>query len=733
MADKPEQKEKLPLPKPRVGRLARLFLDLDARIGHALFAANILFRAKWEDWSGFMDRFHVTGLKRLSVEAASEGLTLGAAGAILLLALALPAFRETTDENWLKKSELAVVFLDRYGNVIGERGIRHNDTVRLDELPEHLVKAVLATEDRRFYEHFGIDFPGTVRALTANVRAQNVVQGGSSITQQLAKNLFLNNERTIERKVKEAFLALWLETRLSKQDILKLYLDRAYLGGGAFGVDAAAQYYFGKSAREVNMAESAMLAGLFKAPARFAPHINLPAARARASIVLDNLIEAGFMTEGQVFGARRNPATALDRRDELIPNYYLDWAFREMQGIVAKLPESVQERSFIVRTALDPNIQRAAEIGVELQLRQFGRDYAATQAAMVIMEPTGAVRAMVGGRDYGESQFNRAIDAQRQPGSAFKPYVYITALLSGYKPGSIVLDAPLCIGNWCPRNYSGGFAGPVTVLNALTRSLNTVAVRVAEAVGRDKIIANMRRMGIASPIINTRPLPLGAADLTVLETTRAYAHFASGGMKVESHAALEIKTPLGEVVWTWERDGGKPARVLPASVVADMNVMLHNAVENGTGRRARIDGVHVAGKTGTTNAWRDGWFMGYSGNFVAGIWMGNDDYSPTRRMTGGSLPAMTWQKVMTYAHQGVEPKQIPGLINAPVPRVDEPKVASAESEFPIAKRPITLSPRAAERLLRIEKLLRDATPATVAPTAAQPGRTAATAPAIRSD
>ena len=572
----------------------------------------------------------------------------------------LPAFRETTDEDWLKKTELAVVFLDRYGNKIGERGIRHNDTVPLDELPDHLIKAVLATEDRRFYEHFGIDFPGTLRALGANVRAQGVVQGGSSITQQLAKNLFLNNERTIERKVKEAFLAIWLETRLSKQDILKLYLDRAYLGGGAFGVDAAAQYYFGKSAREVNMAESAMLAGLFKAPARFAPHINLPAARARASIVLDNLIEAGFMTEGQVFGARRNPATSIDRRDEVTPNYYLDWAFREMQAITAKLPDSVQERSFIVRTALDPNIQRAAEIAVESQLRQFGHDYNATQAAMVIMEPNGAVRAMVGGRDYGESQFNRAVDATRQPGSSFKPYVYLTALLAGYKPTSVFLDGPLCIGNWCPHNYSGGYAGPVTMINAITRSLNTVAVRVAEAVGRDKILANMRKMGVTSPITITRPMPLGAVDITVLEHTRAYAHFASGGMKVESHAALEIKTQLGEVIWTWEKDGGKPERILPASVVADMNRMLHNAVENGTGRRARIDGVHVAGKTGTTNAWRDGWFMGYSGSFVAGIWMGNDDYSPTRRMTGGSLPAMTWQKVMAYAHQGVEPKRIPG-------------------------------------------------------------------------
>jgi len=681
----PKQKEKAPIVKPRVRGTQRFFLDLDARIGHSLFAFNVLVRSKWDGLANFMDRFHVTGLKRVGVELASEGLTLGTAGAIMLLALALPAFRETTDEDWLKKAELAVVFLDRYGNVLGERGIRHNDTVPLEDYPDHLIKAVLATEDRRFYEHFGIDFAGTLRALGANLRAQNVVQGGSSITQQLAKNLFLNNERTLERKVKEAFLALWLETRLSKKEILKLYLDRAYLGGGAFGVDAAAVYYFGKSVREVTLAESAMLAGLFKAPARFAPHINLPAARARASIVLDNLVEANMMTEGQVFGARRNPATPLDRRDEQVPEYYLDWAFREVVAIANKLPKEVHERSFVVRTPLDPNIQRAAELAIENSLRQFGRDYGASQAAMVIMEPNGAVRALVGGRDYGESQFNRAVDATRQPGSSFKPYVYLTALMNGFKPSSVILDGPLCIGNWCPRNYSGGYAGPVTMLNAITRSLNTVAVRVAEAVGRDKIVANMRKMGVVSPIIISRPLPLGAADLTVIEHTRAYAHFASGGMSVDTHAVLELRSPLGELVWSYERDGPKPKRVLPANVIADMNMMLHNAVENGTGRRARINGVVVAGKTGTTNAWRDGWFMGYSGNFVAGIWMGNDDYSPTRRMTGGSLPAMTWQKVMAYAHQGVTPKPVPGLGNAPLPRLEEPK--GPDPSFPVARRP----------------------------------------------
>ena len=346
-----------------------------------------------------------------------------------MLALAIPAFRETADDDWLKKSDLAVAFLDRYGNPIGSRGIKHNDSIPLEDFPDNLIKATLATEDRRFYDHFGIDIAGTARALVTNAQAGGVRQGGSSITQQLAKNLFLNNERTIERKVKEAFLAVWLETRLTKNEILKLYLDRAYMGGGTFGVDGAAHFYFNKSARDVNLAEAAMLAGLFKAPTKYAPHINLPAARARANVVLDNLVDAGFMTEGQVFGARRNPAVAVDRRDENSPNYYLDWAFDEMRKLVDTFPKSYTERVFVVRTAIDMNVQRAAEEAIENQLRQFGRDYHATQAATVVADLDGGVRAMVGGRDYGASQFNRATDAYRQPGSSFKPYVYTTALL----------------------------------------------------------------------------------------------------------------------------------------------------------------------------------------------------------------------------------------------------------------------------------------------------------------
>ena len=533
--------------------MRRFLLDLDSRIDFGMYQTRTWGRELYERFTVFMDRFHIAGWRRwYFVEPISEGLTLGTGGLVLMLALAVPAFRETSDDDWLKKSELAVTFLDRYGNEVGSRGIRHNDAIPLDEFPDHLIKATLATEDRRFYEHFGIDIPGLFRAMLTNARAGGVVQGGSSITQQLAKNLFLSNERTIERKVKEAFLAMWLEVRLPKNEILKLYLDRAYLGGGTFGVDAAAQYYFNKSARDVNLSESAMLAGLFKAPSRFAPHINLPAARARANIVLDNLVEAGFMTEGQVFGARRNPAMAVDRRDERSPNYYLDWAFDEMKKLVDTLPKSVHDRVFVVRLALDVDLQKNAEKAVENSLRQYGREYKAKQGAAVLMEIDGSVRAMVGGRDYGESQFNRATDAMRQPGSSFKPYVYATALMNGFKPTSVVVDSPVCIGNWCPKNYGGGFAGSMTMTMALTRSINVIPVKLSIAlgngnpkVGRMKIKDVARKAGLRTPLPDTPSMPIGADEVTVLDHTAGYTMFPNLGKAMAPHAVLEVRTRRG--------------------------------------------------------------------------------------------------------------------------------------------------------------------------------------------
>jgi len=691
----------------------RALLGVDSWIDFSLFRGATGLREQWERFSTFMDRFHAAGWRRWLNEAVSEAATLGTAGGILMLALALPAFHETSDDNWLKKSELAVTFLDRYGNEIGTRGIRHNDSVPLDQFPDHLIKAVISTEDRRFYDHFGIDLPGIARALMTNARAGGVVQGGSSITQQLAKNLFLNNERTLERKIKEAFLALWLEARLTKNEILKLYLDRAYMGGGAFGVDAAARYYFNKSARDVDLPEAAMLAGLFKAPTKYSPNVNLPAARARANVVLDNLVESGFMTEGQVFGARRHPATPVDRRDDQAPNYYLDWAFEQMKKLVDTFPKSMTERVFVVRTALDPALQKAADAAVESSLRQYGREYHAGQAAAVLMDIDGSVRAMVGGRDYGESQFNRATDSLRQPGSSFKPYVYATALEHGLKPSSIVVDAPICIGNWCPHNYGHSYHGAMTLIQALTHSINTIAVRLSVIIGngnaklgRAKIIKTAHDMGIHTPLPDTPSLPIGADGVELLDHVGAYATFPNLGMKVMPHAALEVRTGTGKLIWRFDRDGPKPHRVLPVHVAQDMIKMMNSVVENGTGRRARLDGIAASGKTGTTNAYRDAWFMGYTGNFACGVWMGNDDYTSTNRMTGGSLPAMTWHKIMAYAHEGIEIKPLPG-IPAPKERQQPAVVAfkTKPGDAPPARRPVMLSKSGAEILSQLEQML----------------------------
>src|ERR1700751_356908 len=699
-------------------------LDIDARIDSTLFSSAKGLRELYERYSTFMDRFYVGRWKRwVFIEPLSEAATIGLGGMILMLALAIPAFRETSDEDWLKKSDLAVTFLDRYGNPIGSRGIKHNDPIPPGDFPAKLIKATLATEARRFYDHFGIDIAGTARALVTNAQAGGVRQGGSSITQQLAKNLFLNNERTIERKVKEAFLAVWLETRLTKNEILKLYLDRAYMGGGTFGVDGAAHFYFNKSARDVNLAEAAMLAGLVKAPTKYAPHITLPAARARANVVLDNLVDAGFMTEGQVFGARRNPAFAVDRRDENSPNYFLDYAFDEMRKLIDTFPKSYTERVFVVRTSIDMNVQHAGDEAIENQLRQFGRDYHATQAAAVVADLDGGIRAMVGGRDYGASQFNRATDAYRQPGSSFKPYVYTTALVNGFKPTSIVVDGPVCIGNWCPQNYGHSYSGAVTLTQAITRSINVVPVKLSIALGgkdgpkagRAKIVEVARRFGIKAPLPDTPSLPIGSDEVTVVEHAVAYATFPNQGKSVTPHAVLEVRTGAGDLVWRFDRDGKKPVQAIPAATAADMAQMMSHVVSEGTARRAALDGIPTAGKTGTTNSYRDAWFVGYTGNFTCAVWFGNDDYSPTNRMTGGSLPAQAGHDIMSVAHQGIEIKELAGVgMGVKLPQPAVPQMVSATGA-PVQKPPEgragpppVLTKRGADILVQVEKALDDA-------------------------
>jgi penicillin-binding protein 1A len=633
-------------------------LEIDAALDTALFHTGRGLAAFVTAVRRFFDRFRVRGVKRMFVEVADEAATFGTLGAIFALMLAIPSFEKISDD-WRQQDTLAVTILDRYGEELGRRGILQDDTVPLSEIPDNLIEATLATEDRRFYSHFGIDFIGTTRALLENVRAQGVVQGGSSITQQLAKNLFLTNERTLMRKITEAFLALWLEINLTKDEILKLYLDRAYMGGGAFGVVAAAEFYFDKDVRDLTLAESAMLAGLYKAPAGFAPHRNLAAARVRASEVLSNMVEAGFLSEGQVLFARLNPASAVPRDEGTAPNFYLDWVFEEVREIAPP-----DQRVLVVRTTLDPRLQTGAERAVINNLTQSGRAYRVREAAAVLMENDGAVRAMVGGRDYGQSQFNRAVHALRQPGSAFKVFVYAAALENGYSPNSIVVDGPINIGGWQPRNYGRSFAGRVTLTSALARSINTVPVRLAEAMGRDVIVETAYDMGIRSELPITRPLPLGVAEVTPLDMASAYASLANGGYRASGYAVTEMRTLDGQLVYDRVLDGPAAPRILSAEAVGGMNRMLHQVIQSGTARRAQLPGINAAGKTGTTQAYRDAWFIGYTGRYTASVWYGNDDFTTTNNLTGGRLPAMTWQSIMELAHRDTQRPALPGVDEA---------------------------------------------------------------------
>ncbi|WP_244564319.1 PBP1A family penicillin-binding protein [Rhizobium sp. RU36D] len=702
------QQQTPPAKKPRLKK--HFFLQLDSWIDSTLWNAGFRAAEIWEDVTIFFRRFRVRGWKRLVVEILGEGMTWGTVGAVLMLALALPAFEET-QKDWRNHGDFAVTFLDRYGNVIGHRGIIHENSVPIDELPDHLIKAVLATEDRRFFQHFGIDFLGLARAMNENARAGGVVQGGSTLTQQLAKNLFLTNERSLERKIKEAFLALWLEANLSKKEILSLYLDRAYMGGGTFGAAAASQFYFGKAITEVNLAEAAMLAGLFKAPAKYAPHVNLPAARARANEVLTNMVQGGIMTEGQVLAARRNPASVIDRDEAEAPDFFLDWAFEEVQRIGARLPQ----HTLVVRTTIDTGLQAAAEAAVESSLREYGEGYRVKQGSLVMIENGGAVRAMVGGRDYGESQFNRATRALRQPGSSFKIYTYSLAMENGYTPETMVTDAPISWGNWSPKNYGNGYAGRMTMQTALAKSINTIPVRLAkEKLGIDNIMKQAKLFGVETPIRKDVTIPLGTSEMTVMDQATAYAVFPAGGYQARRHGIEQILNYNGDVLYDFQRDEPPAERVLSETAAKYMNQMLTTIPYAGTARRAAVDGVLTAGKTGTTQAYRDAWFCGYTGNYTAAVWFGNDDYTSSNNMTGGSLPAMTFKKLMDYAHQGIEIRPIPG-VETPMPEREKtkPVVTAADGEtdpLPDLVRPRSLSAEATRQLRDIGRMLKEAEP-----------------------
>ncbi len=660
------------------------WMGIDSRIDSSLATARAWISDTWNSASSFFARFKLTGWRRLINEAASEALTLGAGGLAVLYALALPALLEF-DESRFLTGQYSVKMLDRHGNEIGKRGILHSDAVPLEEIPDYLIKATMATEDRRFFEHFGVDFLGTARALVENLRANDVVQGGSTLTQQLAKNLFLSSERSIQRKAKEAFLAFLLESRLSKREILKLYLDRAYMGGGAFGVEAASQFYFGKSVRNINLAEAAMLAGLYKAPTKYAPHVNMPAARARTNEVLSNLVEAGFYTSGQVHAARLSPARVVENRATNSPDWFLDWAFEEVQ----RLAEGKGQYVLTAKTTIDLGLQRAADEALISGIKSTGRSVNARSGALVSMEVDGAVRAIVGGLDYGESQFNRATAARRQPGSSFKPYVYAVALENGYTPRTTVHDSSRSCGNWAPKNYTGGGGSgrSLPLTEALARSLNTVAVDLSLKLGREKVLEMVSRLGV-SGIKKSCSMALGDGGVTVVEHTGGYATFANGGKLSKPFAITELINSQGEVVYSRERDEPKPPQVLEPKVAENLNQMLHAVVMEGTGTKAQLEFTNVAGKTGTSSSYRDAWFLGFTGQLVTGVWVGNDDYRPTKDVTGGSLPAQIWHAFMSVAHSDMIIPTIPGLGVHPRQVEEQERLAELKRADPaMASRP----------------------------------------------
>jgi penicillin-binding protein 1A len=535
-----------------------------------------------------------------------------------------------------------VTLVSADGQVLAAKGDLYGVPVQLGDLPAALPNAVLATEDRRFYNHYGIDFIGLGRATWANIQARRIVQGGSTLTQQVAKNLFLTPERSIKRKVQELMLAFWLEYKFSKEQILTIYLNRVYLGAGTYGVDAAARKYFGRPASKVSTYEAALLAGLLKAPSRYNPLSSKKRAHGRTVQVLRNLVAAGYLTAAQAKAAEKGKRRALVTRTQRVGRHFADWVLEQVSSYV-----SDGDRDLSVITTLDARLQAKAEKYLEQALAGEGKKRGARNGAIVILGKNGAVRAMVGGRNYSGSQFNRVTQAKRQPGSAFKPLVYLAGLEAGLKPSSVMVDAPVKIDGWAPKNFKGQFEGEMTIADALARSVNTIAVKVAQKAGPRRIVKTARRLGISAAMTPDLSLALGTAEMTLLELTAAYGPLANGGFGMWPFGIQEIRD--GDGASLYRRQGAGPGRVVLPHLVGAMNQMMSGVITVGTGKNAAIDRP-AAGKTGTSQNYRDAWFVGYSADFVGGVWIGNDNADPMKRLTGGGLPARLWARVMKAAH-----------------------------------------------------------------------------------
>jgi len=604
-----------------------------------------------------------------------------ATGAVwaVIIGLGLTAWYATDlpdiDEALQATRRPTVTLLAADKSLLTARGDLYGVPLRVGDLPKALPDAVLATEDRRFYDHFGLDIIGIMRAAVANVRAGRIVQGGSTITQQAAKNLFLTPERSLKRKVQEVLLSLWLEHKFSKDQILTIYLNRVYLGAGTYGVDAAARKYFGVPAKRLSTYEAAMIAGLLKAPSRYNPRANPKLAKRRTAQVLKNMVAAGYLTEAQAKAApaRKRSRTA---RGGAPGRYFIDWVLDQVADYVAP-----GDRDLTVVTTLNPALQAAAERRLKAALDGPGRKAGARQGALVALAGDGAVRALVGGRDHAASPFNRATQALRQPGSAFKPFVYLAALEAGMQPADTVEDAPLKIGDWAPRNFNGKHLGPVTLAEALAGSINTAAVRVAQHAHLPRVARVAARLGIPGDIQATPSLALGTHDVRLIDLVAAYAPFANGGRAAWPYGIQEITDGDGRMIY--RRSGSGPGRVVEARHVAAMNRMLAGVIGGGTGRAARLSRA-AAGKTGTSQNHRDAWFIGYTADLVAGVWVGNDDGRPMKGVTGGGLPARMWKNFMRDAHRGRAGRPLPG-VDGPVTVPRTPKT--------VAKKPPATAPK----------------------------------------
>ncbi len=535
----------------------------------------------------------------------------------------------------------AIIIKASNGIEIARYGELKGTTVSIDQMPPYLIKAVMAIEDRRFYDHPGLDLLGIARAMAVNISKGRFAQGGSTITQQLAKNLFLTHDRTIKRKIQEAMLAIWLEHELSKDEILSAYLNRVYLGAGVYGVEAASKVYFEKDVRNINLQEAAILAGLLKAPSRYSPAHNPKLAQERAKVVLAAMVDAGYITEQE----KNKPFSALPTPKQKPQGtnsyrYFADW-------VVDGLPDLVgtPDMDLIVETTMDPDLQKSAEAALIKALIENGETMTVKQGAILSLQADGAVVAMIGGRNYQQSQFNRVTQAVRSPGSSFKPFLYLTALEQGMTPDAPILDAPIEEGEYRPKNYADKYFGNVTLETALGASMNTAAVRLMQQTGVGPVREKARKLGIISDLEHDLSLALGSSGVSVLEMGLAYAAIANGGYRVYPYGIKRITNAEGRVLY--QRKPIKSRyRVADAYAVADLQKMMRTVVEQGTGRRAKIQGLEIAGKTGTSQDSRDAWFIGFTDALVMAVWLGNDDNSPMNGVTGGNLPASIWREIM---------------------------------------------------------------------------------------